>query len=389
MLPEVPNRLSGRKWLRRVRRPFTGVVPVVVWALALAGAFYLYRRIGVTGVVTGFADDQPVTLAHLEPGIVRDVHVQLYDQVVCGQVLLSMDDREERIQLAAIERDIERLRAEVVAEQARLDADNARAEADVEDLARRFAVDRATAHVDYLSQIALNAYDRILLRGATVEYEITQTLHERDNAAFRELNDIQTQVGSLQAKLERNAAVLDHMKHAFEEADQRWFRFAERDDVAAACDPVLTPLRLAIDVRQQDLEEIVRRIDSHVLRAPIDGQVTSLLAHAGDRVEAGDPLVKVSPNTTTRVVAYLPERVILTARVGAPVTVNCLADAGGRRRAYPGTIIHLSATVDEAPLRYRQIPTRPVWGRGLIARLDEDVCLLPGEAVTIAFRDHR
>ncbi len=389
MQREVQNRASAREWLRRARRPLIGTVPVVVWALALAAAFHLYRRVEVAGMVTGFADDQPVTLAHLEPGVVRDVYVQLYDQVACGQVLLSMDDRQERITLAAIERDIERLRAEVVAEQARLSADNARAEADVADLARRFAVDRATAHIDYLSQVASDAYDRILLRGATVEYEITQALREQDGAAFREVNDIRTEVDSLRAKLEENAEVLDHMQQAFKAADQRWFRFAERGDVAAICEPVLAPLRLAIDVRQRDLDEIVRRIDSHVLRAPIDGRVTRLTAHKGDHVQAGAPLVMLSPNTTHRVVAYLPEPMILSARVGAPVTVNCMAGADDGRRVYPGTIVHLSATVDEAPPRYRQIPTCPVWGRGLIAILNEEVALVPGEAVTIAFPSHR
>ncbi len=389
MQPEVHNRALRRRWLRHACRPLIGAAPVAVWVLALGAAFGLYRRIGVTGAVTGFAYDQPVTLAHLEPGVVCDVHVQLYDRVNHGQVLLSIDDREERIQLAALEKDIERLRAKVVAEQARLSADNSRATADVEDLARRFAVDREAAHVDYLSQIAANARDRILLRGSLVEYEITQKLHNQDQAAFREFNEIQTEVESLQAELERNAEVLDRIRQAFDEADQRWSRFAERQDVAAAYEPVLTPLRLAIDVRQRDLEEIVRRIDSHVLRAPMDGQVTALLTRAGNRIQAGEPLVMVSPDTTTRVVAYLPEHMVLSTRVGAPVFVNCLASADGVRRQYPGTIVSLSATVDEAPPRYRQVPTYPIRGRGLVAALNDNVRLIPGEAITLSFLDRQ
>ena len=372
------------RW-RRLRRPVLSALPVVVWIAAVAVAVHLHRRIGTGGVVTGFADAQPVTLAHPEPAVVRDVHVQLYDQVTRGQVLVSLDDRQERIELAAVQEDVERLRAEVSAARAALAADNARARADVEDLARRFAIDRETAHVDYLTRLAADAYDRIQLRGAKVEYEIVQNLHGQGNAPVRELNDIQTEVDSLQTQVDENALVLARMKSAFEEADVRWFDFAKRQDVVAAYEPVLTPLRLAIEVRGQDLEEILRRIDSHVLRAPIDGQVTRLFAHAGDHVQAGTALAVVCPDTTNRVVAYLPESMILSAEIGAPVTVHCSAGDAGGRRQYSGTVVSLSAAVDEAPPRYRRVPDYPVWGRGLTVTLSDGATVMPGEAITLSF----
>lgn len=384
---EAQDQVQRRARRRSARRSLMAAVPVVVWVLAIAAAFRLHQHVAFVGTVSGFADDQPVTLAHLVPGIVRDVHVQLYDPVVHGQVLVTMDDREERILLAAVEKDIERLRAEVLAEEARLSAGNAWSTADVDDLVRRFAIDRETAHIDYLAQLVQDARDRVLLRGATVEYEIVRNLYGEDSAAFRELNDIQTEVDSLKALIENNAAVLEQGKKTFDEADQRWIRFVEHDEVATAYEPVLTPLRLAVDVRQRDLEEIVRRIDAHVLRAAADGQVTELLAHAGDRVQPGTPLVTISPTSANRVVAYLPEQMSLAARVGASVQVSCLAMADSQRREYSGTIVSLSATISEAPLRYRQMPTYPVWGRGMLIALDENARLIPGEAVLIAFSD--
>ncbi len=74
---------------------------------------------------------------------------------------------------------------------------------------------------------------------------------------------------------------------------------------------------------------------------------------------------------------------------GAPVSVNCLANADGGRREYLGTVASLSATVDEAPPRYRQIPMCPLWGRGMVVMLNDNVRLVPGEATTIAFLDQR
>ena len=119
---QPPGGRSGN-WLRRVRRPLMNGATVGVWLLAVGGAVFLYQRLGKAGTIMGFADDRPVMLAHLEAGIVRGVHVRLHEPVACGQVVISMDDGEERIQLAGIEKDIERLRANVAAIRTQLAAE--------------------------------------------------------------------------------------------------------------------------------------------------------------------------------------------------------------------------------------------------------------------------
>ena len=365
------------------------VLPVAVWLSAIAAAFFLYGRVTTTTAMSGYAQDAPVTLAHPEPGVIWKVHVQLYEQVRRGQVLVSMDDGQERILLSMIQKDIDRLRAEVDAERVRVLADNVRAKTDVADLARRFVVDRETARIDYLCQLAANACDHILLRGSLAQYQIERALYDEGTATFEELNEIETQTGALKAGVEKNAEVLERKKEAFEKSDRRWIEFVQADSVVIPYQPVLAPLRLAIDVRQRDLEEVVRQIDAHVLRSPLDGQVVGLLAHAGDHVEGGVPLITVSPTFTDKVVAYLPEQMALAARLGAPVSVTAVATAAGQRRVYAGTIISLSATVGEKPLRYRTIPNYPVWGRGLVVALNDAAHLIPGEAVKIALLERQ
>jgi multidrug resistance efflux pump len=379
---------ATRSRLRRMRRRVLTGTTVLVWLIAAVGAVYLHHRIGAGGTITGFADDQPVTLAHLEAGVVREVHVRLHQQIACGQALVSMDDSQERIQLAAIQKDIERLHAQLAAEQARVLADNARAQADVDDLARRFAVDRENARIEYMGELVIDARNRVTLRGKTVDYEITRDLREKGVAAALEFNDIQTEVDALRADVEKRAEVLGRLKEAFDEADRRWAQFVAHADVAVAFEPELTPLRLAADVRARDLEDIVRRIDSHVLRAPIDGQVTSLSAHAGDVVQAGAALATISSGATDRVLAYLPEQMVLSAQVGAPVTVRCLASSGRGDREYAGVIVSLAATVTEAPERYRRVPAYPVWGRQLVVALKNGVRLIPGEGTVVLLSGH-
>ncbi len=244
---------------------------MAVWLAAIIGAVSLHERVRSRTVATGYAEARRVTIAHSELGVVRHVHVHLHEYVGQGQILVSLDDQQERIQLAAMEKDIERLQAEVAAQQAVIAADNARAVADVRDLARRFAIDRDAAHVDYLAQIVENAKARISLDWAETELEITQGLRNSDHAAYRELNDIETEADSLRAEVAWNDQLLDQKRTAFNEADRRYSCFTTENQVVTTSENLLAPLRLAIDVRRRELDELVLRLDSHVLRAPMAG----------------------------------------------------------------------------------------------------------------------
>jgi multidrug resistance efflux pump len=369
---------------RRQYRVLMSATPVVVWLLAIGAAVWVHQSTQRGGLFVGYAEDRSVTLAHLEAGTVRQVRVQLHQDVGRGQILMAMDDRAERLGLAAIEKDLERLRATVASEAALLAADNARAAGDYEDLTRRFLVDREAAHIQYLAQVLEDANDRVLLRGAWIEYDIVRDLYNRDHGTFRELNDAETEVDSIEARVEQNELVLARMKKAFEDADRRWFQFTQREDLTVPYDSTLTPVRLAADVREKELEELVLRIDSHVLRSPVEGQISALYAAAGDRVLAGDPLLAISPTETQRVVVYLPEKQALAMRVGDSVSVHPVASTTGRPPGHPAKVVSLSAVVAEAPLRYRKVPTWPVWGRAMVVSVEDDARLMPGEAVRVS-----
>jgi multidrug resistance efflux pump len=378
----TPSRLRRRRrrnWLQFVLLR----LPAVVWLGAIVAAIYLYQRVGTTGTITGFADDQPVSLAHFEAGVVRDVEVNLHDWVRRGQMVVELENTEERIALSVIESDLLCRRAQVEAERAQLELDAERTLIAAEDLGRRFLIDREAAQIDYLTQWAVNARDAVLLRGAKVEDGWLQPLKATGSAAFLELNTSQTNVDSLQALVERNKKVLAEKKTAFRDADQRWSNFVHDRSSDRDSEPILTPIRLAVDTRQRELEGLVERIDRHVLRAPIDGQVTQLAVHTGDSITAGTTLLSISPRTTRSVVGYLPEAMAVSVQPGARVSVECLAQTREGRRAYRGKVHSLSDTVTEAPVRYRQIPAYPVWGRCFVLMMDDDAALIPGEAVRI------
>lgn len=384
-MTESPIRQPGSSAMNRVRGILARTVPVAAWIAMILVALNLHQRRSPGGAVVGYAEYNPVTLSYLQSGAVRGLHVSLHEHVRPGQVVVTMDDSQERSRLSTIEKDIERLAAEVEAERGRLQFARADDRRNDDGLERRFLVDRETFHVEYLATLVGDARDRIRLRGGLVEYEIIKGLYERGDAEFREFNDQQTEVDALAAKIEENKALLQRQKLAFNDADQRWFRYRDSRTGPVEFDVVLTPLRLAVEVRQRELNELVYQIDAHVLRAPIDGQVSKLFAHAGDRVQAGSPLLRISPTATDRAILYLPEYRAGLASVGMPVNVRRLASLGGSRTLLAGRIESLAPGIDEVPLRYRLAADRPEWGRAAVVTLDDGVKLMPGEAVSVSF----
>ena len=365
--------------LERISRIARRVIPVIAWGGAVAVAVWAHHRTGPSGTLRGFAEDQSVAVAHLESGIVRKLHVRLHEFVEPAQVLISMDDRPERLQLASIQKDLERLRAEANAERIRLSVPADRRDADLHDLRRRLLVDRESAHIEYLEACVRQAETRVLLQGEEVEFEIIARLYANDNVTLREFNDSKTRIEALRTRAEVVADVVTRLKDTFEAADRRFFDFVAQDSGPTDLTPILTAMRLTVEVRAMDLEEVACRIDGHVLRSPIAGQVTAIFASPGDRLDAGTLLARVSPLTTERVIAYLPTHETHAVTPGMHVLVTRSAPVSGEPKTLHGQVASLSAAVTQAPSRYQLAPSIPVWGRALVIAVAEGDVLIPGE----------
>lgn len=373
----------GRRRGSRTRRAVRAAGPIVVWIAAIVVALGLARRISHTGPLTGYAEDRTVTLVNLSSGMVRDVRPRLHEEVQEGEIVARLDDTADTLHLRTLQVDVKRLQSEVEAEAAKLAMDASREDTSERDLSRRFMVDRESAHIQYLNQLLTDANDRALLNGAIFEYEIVKDLMDKKTASARELNRVRTDMESLRARIDENKPTIARMKLAFDDADMRWHNYNKQKKDPVDYEPVLTTARLAADVREREIAEVVHRIDQHVVRAPIRGQVTALYADAGDSVIAGGPLMAISPTLTSRVIAYLPESGVASVRVGERMRVTPVASTAGGRRTYSGKIVSMADVVAEAPVRYRRAPQWPMWGRAVVILLDSGAALMPGEAVTL------
>jgi multidrug resistance efflux pump len=220
--------------------------------------------------------------------------------------------------------------------------------------------------------------------GTEVEHELVRVLYSEEDANFRELNEIRTRSQSLTEGIKARAPEIEQAWKRFEEADQRWYKFSQESQEGMHLDRVLTPLRLEVDVRQRELEDIVRRIDACVLRAPFDGRVSELFAQEGRAVLPGDPLVTVSPTSSHTIVAFLPERHVRGIAPGSAVVIQPMSVGSGPREI-EGYVESLAPAIREVPVRYRHTANTPMWGRQVIVALAGGETLLPGEPSMLRF----
>ncbi|RIK69281.1 MAG: hypothetical protein DCC65_00625 [Planctomycetota bacterium] len=380
------SRVGSTGWWAgmNIKRGLKALIPAALWIGAVAAALSLYPRRFSTGSVIGYAEDLSITMTNVEPGLVRNLGAKLHEFVEPGDVLVRMDDREDRLHLITLSKDLERLQNEVESERIKLNLDQTNVEINAADLARRYLTDRESAHIQYLSALVTQASDQSRLTGMLIEHEILQRLYKTENAGFRELNNYETEVEAVRARIESNERNIDRMLKAFVDADKRWYNFNNKLEVPVDYEAVLRPIRLAVDVREREIEELTFRIDQRVLRSPIHGQVTAVFVQSGDRVQGGDPLVVISPVGTQRIVAYLPENKATVVSVGETVSLYPTAPGPEGPRRLVGEVTSVSDAVREVPIRYRRLPNWPSWGREVVVSV-KDESLLPGEAVSLVF----
>ncbi len=382
MSPFGEKNPADRERGETLRRSFKRYAPPVIWGLAVIAAITMYPRRLSPGAFLGYAEDRSIVMTNIEPGMVRELGAGLHEFVEPGDVLVRMDDRGERLELVTLTTDLERLRKEVDAERSKLELDVANIEFNEIDLSRRLLTDRESAHIQYLSALVTQASDQSLLNGLLVELDILNRLFEKEQASFRELNNFETQVETVRTRIETNKENIARMLQVFQDADRRWFTYSDRQELPIDYESVLTPIRLAADVREREIAELTYRMDQCILRSPIHGQVTALFVQSGDRVMSGDPLLVISPVRTDRVVAYLPENQAALASLGSSVRLYPVSSGPDGPRKIEGTVQSISDAIRETPLRHRKVPNWPVWGREVIISTGNET-LLPGEAVSL------
>jgi multidrug resistance efflux pump len=114
------------------------------------------------------------------------------------------------------------------------------------------------------------------------------------------------------------------------------------------------------------------------LEASTAGVVAEVLHQAGDVVETGDPILRISNVSTTRVIAFVPEE-----RLGDIVEgEKCRVIASSSREIHIGTVKTVTADIRKLPV-FTGFGDQIMRGRRIVIELDNAAQLTPGERVVV------
>lgn len=269
--------------------------PTTFLAGMIGFGYWLYTGLDPSSNLSAYSEPTEHHLTTTEAGIVEEVLVLEGQAVATGDVLLRVVDPGIKSEVNVIEREIDRVRAEITwarRETSRTDADRTRAfSADVEDARVALAAESAR-----LSEAKAEL--------AAVEVERDQ-LKTQSDAGFadlrgaRELNVRRARAKEAAESARRTIGVLEKNVRA---AKSRADRSDEPRDESA------DPRREELRVLEAQRTALLDRMEVLTLRAPIDGFVGSVDVRVGEVVKPDAPAVSVVDPMHARLVICAPER---------------------------------------------------------------------------------
>lgn len=381
-LPSRPIRTPLLQRLADLRR---GPLTFLVWAAAAGGAYLLLEQRTPESEYIGLTESVVCEVATQTPGVLESLEVDLLADVSQGMLLgrLESTTLEARIKTASAR--VSRLEAELQLTEQRLM--NAASVAGIDWTAdlRRFQVDETRLSLEILqTQIDLET-SRVEVERLALELQRVNTLVDEAVLSQADLDDARLAHERVLRRIQTSERLLASQRQELATARTRREGFAELPPPEAELGVELEVLRRAITVQQLEIEELALGGMDLVLRAPIAGRISAVLAHPGQSLATGQPVVQITSPEASIVLLYLPEaesdrvgsgRRVLVARRDRPnVTSESLVT-----RVYPG--------VAQLPTRLWRDPAVPEYGRAALLSPPHALALVPGEVLSIQMLDH-
>ncbi len=352
--PDAPESISEGNGVRR--RKWLHILALVVLAAALLwGLWYFLTQAGRVHTDNAYVGADSAQVTALVAGPVKEVRVSGTQAVKKGDVLVILDDADQRIAVADAEAALRLARQRYGQADANADAARARVAARGADVAQaRARLRDADASVER-ARAELARRESIAATGAVSGEELTAARASLKQAqAARDL----AAAAIATAEATRRSASGDL---GAAEAVVRGTTVTSAPEVAAAA---------------ARLEKARLDLARTVIRAPVDGIVTNRQVQVGQRIAAGVPIMVIVPITAAYVDANFKESQFADIRIGQPVELT--SDYYGGDVVYRGKVVGIAGGTGAA---FSLIPAQNATGNWVkvVQRLLVRIALDPGQ----------
>jgi len=347
--PEAAPEGNGAKRAKLLRI----LALVVVTVAILWGLWYFLTQAGRVHTDNAYVGADSAQVTALIAGPVKEVRVSGTQAVKKGDILVILDDADQRIAVADAEAALRLARQRYGQADANADAARARVAARGADIAQARARLRDADAAVTRTRAELARRESIAGTGAVSGEELTAARAALASAsAARDL----AAAGIASAEATRGSASGDL---GAAEAVVRGTTINTAPDVAAA---------------EARLEKAKLDLARTVLRAPVDGIVTNRQVQVGQRIAAGAPIMVLVPISTAYVDANYKESQFKDIRIGQPVEL--VSDYYGGDVVFHGKVVGVAGGTGAA---FSLIPAQNATGNWVkvVQRLPVRIALDP------------
>ncbi|QXF13681.1 HlyD family secretion protein [Sphingopyxis terrae] len=350
---ETPAAAEGRPATRR--KALRILALVVVTIAALWGIWYFLTQAGRVSTDNAYVGADSAAVTALVSGPVKEVRVSGTQAVEKGDILVILDDADQRIALADAEAALRQARQRYGQASANADAARARVSARGADIAQ--------------ARARLRDADAAVAK-ARAELARREGLAGTGAVSGEELTAARTAFASASATRDLAAAAI---------ASAEATRGSASGDLGAAEAVVRgTTIETAPDVAaaQARLKKAQLDLERTIIRAPVAGIVTNRQVQVGQRIAAGAPIMVIVPIATAYVDANYKESQFRKIRIGQPVELT--SDYYGGDVVYHGKVIGIAGGTGAA---FSLIPAQNATGNWVkvVQRLPVRIALDPKE----------
>ncbi len=341
--------------MKAKRKKFLGFFALIlILAAILYGIWAIFFNHSVT-TDNAYVGAETAQITSMVSGQVADVLVKDTQQVKQGDVLVRIDERDAKIQLAQAQAELAKAQRQYKQSQANSSSLNSQV------VVRNDEIISAQAQVTK----AQADFDR-----ATLELKRRNELAASGAISKEELSKAQSAVSTAKASLDLAQAGLAQATSSRKAAEST---LAANEALIQGVNESSTPDVL---VAQAHVEQAKFDLDRTVIRAPVDGVVTRKNIQIGQRVAPGTVIMSVVPVAALYVDANYKESQLAKVKAGQKVTLK--SDLYGDDVVYHGVVQGFSGGTGAA---FALIPAQNATGNWIkvVQRLPVRISLDPKE----------
>jgi multidrug resistance efflux pump len=353
-LPTIPTPVALRWREFRIR-----VLPLLVFAIVVAGVVMVWRNAGISSFLSGVAEGVRSTVTSPQVGVLQQLNVHPYQVVRAGDPIAVVLPRDPRVALDLLQSDlaISRLRLQpTVAEQNAMNYEQIR--------------------VDLLGTKSELAIAKVNLERLENEVRRNTPLY-KEKLVSEDIYDLSVKTRDMfKAEIETKTRTVEEIEKRMQALST--FGVPNAPSSNDLAQTVITQLESLRDAAATNWGPIV-------VRAPISGMVTLVYRQQGENLVEGEPLITINSDWADRIVGYLRQPYVVDPQVGMSVLVTTREK---KPRKFWAEISQIGAQLETITnsLAFVRVGALVDSGLPVVIDVPKGMKIRPGETVDLVLR---